>query len=140
MKKIWAIILLVMFSTSAIAQDPLKEKKNNENMGQSVSEVNANYRDQMKALRRDESISRNDRKMRKKELKEMKNNRIAEIKEGAGKKHDNDMDGDRSKNKVKNLDNEKTEKEKKEKKEMKENKEKGMKKEKKQVKEKKNKS
>ena len=55
-------------------------------MGQSIKEVNTYYRDKIKEIKADPNLTKEQKKQRRRELKEMKRNRIHEINDGAAKR------------------------------------------------------
>lgn len=114
MKKILLPFVFLLINTAIFAQGGNTEVVKKENMGQSISDVNAYYKDQVKAVNADGSLSKAEKKARRKELKNMKNDRIHDINSGAINNKVKDKDKE-MKDKDGKMDGKKEKKEKKEK-------------------------
>jgi len=86
MKKIFLFLLVLIINVSLFSQNDTTDKAKKDNMGQSIKEVNIYYRDKIKEIRADPNLTKDQKKQRRRELKEMKRNRIHEINDGAAKR------------------------------------------------------
>lgn len=86
MKKILVFLLILFINVSLFSQNDTIDRAKKDNMGQTIKDVNAYYRDKVKEIKADTSLTKAQQRQSRRELKALKRDRIHEINDGAAKR------------------------------------------------------